>query len=104
MDALKLSESMLDKMTELVKTLGIFAVIVILLILAIYFLPTIISLVRDIKFKIPIIIVNIVTVFIAFKKIGISLIVWLILVILSLVGKNNVKTKEFPDIIINMKK
>ncbi len=98
MDTLHLTESILDKTTELAKTLGILAIVVLLLVLAVYFLPTILSCVRDVRFKVPIVIL--LTVFVAFQKIWISLVIWLVLMVWALVGKTNVKTKEFPDIVI----
>lgn len=100
MDTLHLTESILDKTTELAKTLGILAIVVLLLVLAVYFLPTILSVVRDVRFKVPIVIANLLTVFVAFQKIWISLVIWLVLMVWALVGKTNVKTKEFPDIVI----
>ena len=100
MDTLHLTESILDKATELAKTLGILAIVVLLLVLAVYFLPTILSVVRDVRFKAPIVIANLLTVFVAFQKIWISLVIWLVLMVWALVGKTNVKTKEFPDIVI----
>lgn len=100
-ESIELYNSLLETVVELIRMIGFAAVFLLMVIIAFYFLPLIISAIRGARGKAVIAIGNIVVVFIAFFSIKISIFLWLILMIASLVIKKKIEGPKMPDIIIN---
>ncbi len=92
---------MASLMEKLLDVAGVGTVIMIILIVLVYFLPAVIALIRKTKMRLLICILNVLSIATFFTKIYVPIVIWLVIMLLAIIGKRDVRTRNnLPDIVI----
>jgi hypothetical protein len=94
------AQSFVDSVTALVKTLGLFAIAVVLLVGAIFFLPTFVASMRNASLKGLICVLNVVSLTCLVFQPLITVAIWMILMIAAVVGRRKIAKTALPNITI----
>lgn len=90
-EAMASGESFLNAMSETIRALGIFALGIVLIIGLVFFAPSIIASLRDIKWKNIVTVVNVVSILAMFIYFPLVIIAWLVLMILAFIGMKKLR-------------
>ena len=85
--SLREGTNLIENINEAIRLLGILAIVLILIIGFVFFLPTIIASLRHIKLRAFVCVVNVIGISTFFLSFYIPIIIWLVLMIVALVGK-----------------
>lgn len=94
------TEQLIHSIRDMFAALGILALVFVLILGLIYFAPTIIASMRNIRLKALVCIVNVGTIPLFFVRMWLPAILWLVLMILSIVGKRKRPDSDLPNITI----
>ena len=87
-------ESFATAISEMIKMAGIAAIVSILLIGLVFFMPTFMALLRHIKLRTFVCIFNVLAIVTLFVQIYITIIIWLIIMIMAISGKTELQNKN----------
>lgn len=87
-------ESLATAIGEMLRLAGLAAIVIVLIIGFIFFVPTIIASLRHIKLRVLVCILNVAAIATIFVAIYIPVIVWLVIMIIAISGKPEPKNKN----------
>lgn len=100
-DGITAGQSLVSSFNEAIKLMGIAAIVLILVVGLLFFLPIIIASMRQIKLRVPVCIANVLIILTLFMKFYIPVILWLTIMLIAVCNKQE-KPKGFEIPTINI--
>lgn len=94
MNAMLAGEGFALAAAEAIRVAGLAAVVLVLLVGLLFFLPTIVATLRHIKARVAVCVLNVLAIVTLFFGVLVPVIIWLVIMIMAIVGNPEIKIKQ----------